>query len=75
MQLRIRGFVDYTHAPTTELFQDAVVRYGLADHKRRTRNLARILGPKGQFSQTDRRRGQWCKSDFGLLGIGKEVAE
>jgi hypothetical protein len=32
MQSRVLGFVYHTHAATTELLDDAIVRNGLADH-------------------------------------------
>ena len=32
MQPRVLSFIDHTHAATTELLDDAVVRDGLADH-------------------------------------------
>jgi hypothetical protein len=33
METRVLSFVDNTHATTAELFDDAVMRDGLADHQ------------------------------------------
>ena len=33
MQAAVFGFVNHAHAATAQLIQDAVMRYGLADHK------------------------------------------
>src|SRR6266478_10135028 len=51
VETSILGFVDDSHPAATELFDDAVMRDGLADHGRRSRFLARILGAPPRPSQ------------------------
>jgi hypothetical protein len=44
MQASVFRLVDHAHAPTTELFDDAVVGNGLPDEGRGVRHLADMLG-------------------------------
>ena len=44
MELSVLGFVDDAHAPATELFEDAVVRDGLANHGEGTASWRDMLG-------------------------------
>ncbi len=51
VETSILSFVDDSHTAATKLFNDAVMRDGLADHGRRSCFLARILGAPALPSQ------------------------
>jgi hypothetical protein len=57
-QLKIFGLIHYTHATTTELPNDAVVGYSLADHEKTKPPTAVMLGPRA----TAVNRGQRSKA-------------
>jgi hypothetical protein len=53
MQSSVFGLIHDTHPAAAKLFDDAVVRDGLAEERRRLRHSAVILGCLSESSQRD----------------------
>jgi len=69
MQPRVLGLVDHAHAPTTELFSDAVVRDVLADELRRSRHEAGMLRRSCRLVKKDGWLLQSPHARVGLTGV------